>query len=468
MRGATVATLLALLAGCASVPAPPADADSIPGQRHTSAALLGYQTKDFRWRPTVAEAEQAMHARELAQLDARLALAPGEALDAALPELLGAVMMFNTRIDAARAPALAAIPTLAQRAPDYQRSVLAAAYRLYALDAAPVLWPMLPQLTTPREFAVAAYALIKAGADSTQVRQRLAAMLAQQFPDWRDEPRLRALGYAVGLLPMQATPPLADLLASPLQPGYPVVFSVQRRGRPAHGLALVRGADGHFLREPDGSVFAVPQLARALANLPGTITLGNTPQGIFTVRGASTAENPWIGPTPFLESKLPVEASYDEFVHVIGDRLLPPGDKAANLASWSEARYDALLAPGWRSFEPIKEAWLAGRAGRDEILMHGTVVNPQYYAGDSYFPGTPSAGCLVTNEQWDPASGRLLQSDQLRLAQAFVRASSRSDAVTQGFLVVVELPDGAGPVRLDDVLDAVQGAEQMRPTLAVR
>ncbi|MDP1125432.1 hypothetical protein Q5O12_28335, partial [Klebsiella pneumoniae] len=78
------------------------------------------------------------------------------------------------------------------------------------------------------------------------------------------------------------------------------VYSLQRPGRDVMGLALVRGADGRFLREPDGRLYAQPQLARALTHLPGTLTNGNTPQGLYTLVGAGTATNPWIGPTPYL------------------------------------------------------------------------------------------------------------------------------------------------------------------------
>lgn len=75
--------------------------------------------------------------------------------------------------------------------------------------------------------------------------------------------------------------------------------------------------------------------------------------------------------------------------------------------------------------------------------MHGTTINPAYYAGSAYFPGTPQQGCMISNEDWDPASGRLLASRQLALAQAYAAAGARADLA--GYLIVVELP-GDGPV----------------------
>jgi len=456
MKKFVLASLIAALAGCATQAPPPPD--SIPGKRHTTQELLSYKPADFRWKMTERTAETAMLDKALTQLRARLALPPGSEADAALPDILGAVMLFNREVDAARGPTLAALSNpagLAAKPPEYQRAVLAAAHLLYAADAAPLLWPLLPQLGTPREFAAAAYTLVKAQPGG-QTGARVLGTMTQRFPDWQNEPRLRALAASVQP-DRRAAPPLADLFAAPLRPGYPAVFSVQSKGREYMGLALLRGADGRFVREADGSLFQVPQLARALSNLPGTITLGNTPQGLFTVRGASTAENPWIGPTPFLETKLPIEGRVAEFEH---------RDTAAE---WTEPLYESFLPPSWQQWEPIKEAWLAGRAGRDEILMHGTVVNPAYYAGASYAPGTPSAGCLVASETWDAATGRLVQSDQLRLAQAFARATLSAnplsaDPLSKGYLVVVELPGEARPVLAADLEAAVRAAEtKMRP-----
>ena len=438
--------LATLLVGCATQASPPPD--SIPGKRHTTQELLSYKPADFRWKMTERAAETAMRDKALTELRARLALPPGSEADAALPDILGAVMLFNREVDAARGPTLAALSNpagLAAKPPEYQRAVLAAAHLLYAGDAAPLLWPLLPQLGTPREFAAAAYTLLKAQPEGV-TRDRIRAAMVARFDTWADEPRLRALNYAMQAQPPQP-PPLADLFAAPLRPGFPAVFSVQSKGRAFMGLALLRGADGRFVREADGSLFQVPQLARALSNLPGTITLGNTPQGLFTVRGASTAENPWIGPTPFLETKLPIEGKVAEFEHQ---------DTAAE---WTELLYESFLPPSWQRWEPIKEAWLAGRAGRDEILMHGTVVNPAYYAGASYAPGTPSAGCLVASETWDAATGRLVQSDQLRLAQAFAKATQSADPMSRGYLVVVELPGAARPVTATDLEAAVRAAE---------
>lgn len=424
MRRLLVLLLPAVLAACATVPP--------PEKRYTTAELQALQSAQLAWPATSADGERAQREADLAQVRATLALPPGRELDAALPQAMELVARYNQEVDTARPVLLASLAGLGARDVEAQRALLTAAYTLYPQEAAPAIWPLLPQLTASKPFAIAAYTLLAAQPASAAA---LRDWVPRQFPQWADDPRLTALMQRLTTT-APVRPPLADLLAAPLRPGYPVIFSLQRPGRQVQGLALVRAADGRFVREPDGRLFAVPQLALARTNLPGTITNGNTPQGVLTVIGAGTATHPTIGPTPYLHSKLPIEATVAEFEH------------ADTTSPWSEAVYESFLPESWRAYPPLKEAWLAGRAGRDEILAHGTVLNPDYYRGAPYFPGTPSAGCLVADETWDPATGRQRSSNQLRLAQVFSRAGGRDEV--WGYLVVVEVDPGAGPVSLDE------------------
>lgn len=423
LRRPLLVLLTLALAACAPLRPPSAE------KRYSAAELLALKPADLSWPAASTDGERALRERALAGIRTRLALPPGPERDAALPALFDAVAQYNAEIDAARPLLLEALPTLGSRDPDMQRALLTAAHTLYPAESAPLLWPLLPQLTASKPFGIAAYTLLRADPGAAP---RLAALLPQQFPAWADDPRLTALMQR--LQPIAAPqPPLAELLAAPLRPGYPVIVSLQRPGRQQMGLALVRAADGRFVRDAAGRLFASPQLALARSGLPGTLTNGNTPQGLFTIVGAGTATNPNIGPTPYLHSKLPIEATPAEFEHV----------NATGAADWSEALYESYLPESWRGWAPFKEAWLAGRAGRDELLVHGTTINPAYYAGSAYFPGTPQQGCMISNEDWDPASGRLLASRQLALAQAYAAAGARADLA--GYLIVVELP-GDGPV----------------------
>lgn len=421
--------LLVLLTLALAACAPLRPQQSGAEKRYAAAELLAMQAADLSWPAASSDGERALREAAVAGIRTRIALPPGPERDAELPALFDRVLQYNAGIDAARPLLLAALPTLGARDPDYQRALLTAAHTLYAAESAPLLWPLLPQLTASKPFAIAAYTLLQVDAGAAR---QLLALLPWQFPAWADDPRLAALMQR--LQPAAAPPPpLPELLAAPLRPGFPVIVSLQRPGRQQMGLALVRAADGRYVRDAAGRLFAQPQLALARSGLPGTITNGSPPQGLFTIIGAGTATNPNIGPTPYLHSKLPIEATPAEFEHV----------NATGAADWSEALYDSYLPESWRSWAPFKEAWLAGRAGRDELLIHGTTINPAYYAGASYFPGTPQQGCLISNEDWDPASGRLLASRQLTLAQTYAAAGARADLA--GYLLVVELP-GSGPV----------------------
>jgi hypothetical protein len=422
-RALSILAATLLLAACATPPPPAAE------KRFSAAELLALKPVDFSWPATSTTGEQVLREQALADIRARIALPPGPERDAALPKLFDLVAQYNAEIDAARPLLLQALPTLGTRDVETQRALLTAAHTLYAKEAAPLTWPLLSQLTNSKPFAIAAYTLLQADGASAD---RLRVLVPQQFANWADDARLTALMQR--LHPSAAAqPPLPELLAAPLRPGFPVIVSLQRPGRQVMGLALVRDAGGRFVRDGAGRLFTSPQLALARTGLPGTITNGNTPQGLFTLVGAGTATNPNIGPTPYLHSKLPVEATPAEFEHV----------PAPGAAAWDEALYDSYLPPSWRAWPPIKEALLAGRAGRDELLVHGNAINPAYYAGTTHHPGVPQQGCLVSHEDWDAATGRLVASRQLTLAQTYAAAGARPDLA--GYLIVVDVP-GEGAV----------------------
>jgi hypothetical protein len=443
MRAAFVGLLAILLAGCAGV----------TQKRHSPAEIATYTPEVFV--APIASAEGERSEVTAASEKIRLALAqPGNT--AAAADALDAILFLNTERESGLVLLAMTLPGLASRPVEEQRAILSVAHAMYAQETAPQLRMLLPQLATPREFSIAAYTILKAD-PSPGTRTALRETLLMRFPDSLGEPRLRALMHKLTTdsdAERAARPPLADLLAAPFRaasPGLPAIISFQRPGRNYFGLAMVRGADGRFARNADGSYFAVPHLARALTTLPGTITNGNTPQGLFTIVGAGTATNKWIGPTPYLESKVAYEATVSEFEH------------AETSGDWSEQRYESYLPATWRRYEPFKEAFLAGQAGRNEMLLHGTTINSNYYRGASFYPGTPSAGCLVAMETWDPADGKMRTSDQLSLAKVFTQAGT-----DQGYLVVVEIDDRAAPVDLGEVVAEVARAEQRGAVTAAR
>ncbi|MCZ2135644.1 MAG: hypothetical protein LC098_09490 [Burkholderiales bacterium] len=453
VRLGTAAIAAALLAGCA---APPRSLDASGAARRTATELLALQPGAIRYAMASNEGERTVYATEVATMRASFALPPGDEADERLPAALDTALHFNVDLDVARERLIAALARAAGKPPRWQRSVLTAAHALLGPEAAPRIEPLLPELRTPREFAIAAYTLLRV-ADNALTRQTIRSVMQRNFADAAQEPRLRALDARLRDEPSAPRPPLADLFATPPRAGFPTLYSLQRKDRAHAGLALVRGADGRFVRHPDGSLFAVAQYALARSNLPGTITNGNTPQGVFVVKGTGSATNRWIGPTPYIESMLPIEAPFALFDDPAQRDALPALDDAARRASWSEAAYLSLLPASWREWWPLREAWLAGLAGRDEILAHGNAINTDYYRGERFYPTAPSAGCLVAAERWSGGDGTLVQSDQLALVQAFV-AGGRD----VGYLVVVELDDAARAVTLADVADAIAAAEARR------
>ena len=449
-----MATAMLLLAGCAT---PQRSVDASGAVRRTVPELVALRPATLNAALTSQAGERAVFDEEAATLRAVLALSPGAEADEKLPKALSAAAHFNIEKDLVRAHLLAVLPGAAEKSPAYQRAVLSAAHTQFWVEAAPLLPALLPNIKTPREFAIGAYTILRAD-DSAVQRQTLLTMMQTQFPDGSNEPRLRALERRLTVAPLAdlvQRPPLVDLLAAPLRAGYPVVFSFQRRNRERAGLALVRGADGRFVRNADGSYFSIAQLAMARTNLPGTITNGNTPQGVFVVKGTGTATNRWIGPTPYLESMLPVEAPVALFDTPTARDSLPVTTSDENKVAWTEQAYASFLPASWRNYFPIKEALLAGLAGRDEILAHGNTVNSAYYRGAPYFPAAPSAGCLVAMEYWSKDDGTLVHSDQLALVKAFV-----SGGTDVGYLVVVDLDDQPRQVILADVIEAVVAAER--------
>lgn len=410
-----------VLAGCAT-----------PDKRPSPAQLAAYRPGQFQTALASGTGRETERAAALAALAlAERPEATGEQIVAALAALQlqnlepSRIPVLLSRLFAGDPARFAALP------PADQHARLALAHGLGPAGVAPAVATLLPQLATPREFATAAAVLLSADpAYRDPVRRHLAAR------GDRDDPRLQALALRLEPPATGAPPPLADWFRPSWMPGRPVVYSLQRRDRRHPGLALVRGADGRLVRDPGGRLVHVAQLAYAASALPGTITNGNTPQGLFTVVGTGTAQNRWIGPTPYLRSLLPVEASVADFLH----RAAPEG------ARWNRATYTAALPPSWRDQEPVHEAWLAGLAGRNEILVHGMAQDPAWAQGHPWTPLAPSAGCLVALERWSPEDGRGTHSDHLVLAQAFTR-----DGIDRGYLVVLELDDAPRPVTLEDL-----------------
>ena len=339
--------------------------------------------------------------------------------------------------------------TWEKRGASFQRAALEATAGLFPCDFSSEMRAILGKTNNPKLFAMATYYLDKI-TTMPEERSAFVSLIENTFPEWGENPILFMLHHDLSK-PRTETiknrPPLLSLLSFSFKPGCPVLFSIQRLDRRYPGIAVVRGVNGAFIRQRDGSLFNVSHLALSLSNMPGTITNGNTPQGVFTVRGTGYARNVFIGPTPYLHSKIPFEASPAEFFH----------DSTFRDKDWSPDLYELLLPEDWRTYIPIWETFYAGKAGRSAMLTHGTTINPAYYQGEPCYPHTPSLGCLCAKEFWSPETGRAVMSDHLALLKAFLK-----DGNPCGFLVVVEIDDQKRPVTIDDIIIEILAAEQIR------
>ncbi|MGC4103270.1 hypothetical protein [Ferruginibacter sp.] len=216
-----------------------------------------------------------------------------------------------------------------------------------------------------------------------------------------------------------------------------VVFSIQRKNRNYPGLVIVRDRNGNFIKNANDSFFAVPQLARSITNMPGYITNGNTPQGIFRMYGFAVSKSAALGPTENLQLTMPYETSVQHFLK----------DSTIKDSAWTPERYLQLLPEALQKYHPLTGTYYASAIGRTEIIAHGTTVDPDYYKGQTYYPYTPTAGCLCTREIWSGIDGTRTISDQQLLVDAVKKAGG-----ADGYVVVFEIDDQQKPVSLKEVL----------------
>ena len=239
----------------------------------------------------------------------------------------------------------------------------------------------------------------------------------------------------------KSLPPLKDILHQSFFTNATVVFSFQRTNRDYPGITIIRDSAGNFLKDEYGNIFSVPQLARSINNLPGYLSNGNTPQGIFRMKDFEVSKSNFIGPTKNIQLTMPAETSLQHFMN----------DSTITDSVWTEGWYKKLLPLSWTNYFPIYETYYAGKAGRTEIIAHGSTVDPGYYKGQPYYPLTPTLGCLCTKEIWNEADGKRTASDQQKLVDALQKAGGAN-----GYYVLIELNDEQRPVTISDILSLIK------------
>ncbi len=326
-----------------------------------------------------------------------------------------------------------AMDSVEYRSNDFQKSILPLIYSLYPNNFVPQALSLAKQTNDPKLFAMCSEYLFMNNKKEIYKAVLLKRMDEMQLKAGKDAeiPFFTVLKNKL-LITAVKQPPVADLLAGTFLPGEMVIYSFQRKNRNYPGRVLVRGKDGKFIRDADGKYFTVAQLARSGTNMPGYLTNGNTPQGMFKVFGFAVSQGIFIGPTTNIQMVLPYEHSTD-----VSDSVTQSlGDN-----------YRFLLPSSWKNYYPFYEAYYAGKAGRTEIIAHGTTVNPAYYLKQPYYPLTPTQGCLCTKEIWSAVDGKRIQSDQQKLVDAVKKAGGAN-----GYCVVIEIDDEQKPVSIKDIL----------------
>ncbi len=334
------------------------------------------------------------------------------------------------------------------RSEEFRRSFLEVIYTVFPDDFTNDVIGFLQRETSKKNFVMCINYLLKSK-DASISSDELLEILLTKFDDVLSHPILFMLYHKLsGTLDENniERPSLTSLLSHTFENNKTVIFSLQRKNRDFQGLTIIRKPDGTFLRSKNDSLFYIKQLARAISNLPGYLTNGNTPQGIFSIQGIDTSSNIFIGPTPNIQLVLPFEASVENYFH----------NKSKINEEWSLKIYQNLLPEEWQHYLPVFEAFYAGKAGRNEIIAHGTTVDPIFYKDKSYYPNTPTLGCLCATEIWSEESGTLIKSDQLKLMNSFL-----SLGVQEGYFVVIELDDKEEDVKLNEVFDIIIEAEKI-------
>lgn len=329
------------------------------------------------------------------------------------------------------------------RSSNFKRALLEVIYALYQNEFLNEIEALIPVINDPKLFAMCVHYL--KNSHSIDELEDYTYLFESKFMRAAEDPIIKMLKYDLDneFRKKLATPPLIDLLKKDFGSNKIVVYSFQRLNRYYPGLLVIKNADGKFLRDKNNEIFSVPQLARAVTDLPGYITNGNTPEGILSIQGTDVSKNVFIGPSPNLQLVLPFEVNPRLFFHnEVTDTL------------WTENYYSNLLPDSWKNYFPIYEAYYAGKAGRNEIIAHGTTIDPKFYDGKSYYPFTPSLGCLTTKEIWDSESGKLIESGQIKLINAL---NSLPDY--KGYFIVINLDDKKSPVTLNEIEDLILKAE---------
>ena len=328
-----------------------------------------------------------------------------------------------------------AVTDVAKRSNEFNMALLQLLYSNYPVQYAAPIMQWLQSSTLPNHvFALAVEYVYKAMPAS---KLQLLQLLTKQ--QWQAGSNLPLQQLAITLSDSNNTLSPAEIKNMLHQPFFKhavIVYSLQRSNRNYPGLAIIKDTAGNFLKDGNGLTLAIPQLARSINNLPFYCSNGNTPQGIFRMSGTSISRINFIGPTPNIQLKMPCEISVQHFFN----------DSTLTDTVWTMALYNKLLPATLHNNIAVTQTFTASIMGRTQIIAHGTTINPAYYKLQSFYPLTPTQGCLCCKEIWNEEDGTILQSDQQKLYDAVIKAGGAN-----GYLIVLNISNDNKAVSIDEI-----------------
>ena len=319
-----------------------------------------------------------------------------------------------------------------QRSDAFQKNLLETTYSLYVDAFKPQALQLMKETQSVPVFLRCAEYVLRA--DTVTAKALITPLIQARFAA-DSSIGLKILQSRLNTNLQQPLPPLKDIFNADFLPGKTVIYSLQRSNRNYAGLVLIRRPGGGFVKDSTGNYFHTAQLAKAITAYPYYITNGNTPQGIIRFNGFGNSRLLYIGPTTNLQMQIPYEATPQDFF----------ADSSLTDTAWSTALYASLLPQSWRVYNGIYESLYAGAMGRNDIIMHGTTIDPEFYKAQTYYPQTPSLGCLCSYENWND-SGYRTGSNQQQIVDVL-----NSIGCSNGYVVVINIDDKKKNVDIGEI-----------------
>ncbi len=396
---------------------------------------------------TIATNRSKLYNNLVRNINKDLLLSINEETESNWQDAFSSIELIHYNADWIRNRIVYAFDSVKHRTNDFQRALLELIYTEYPKLFVKNARELLLQTSDSKIFAMCSEYLLQ-NINDEKTRAFIKKLIIKKIKEAPDDAILKSLSFRLeNKIAQPAYKILPIIFSNNFLSGNVIMYSIQRKDRNFPGIVLIRNKEGKFIRDSSGNIFNIPQLARSITDLPGYLTNGNTPQGIFRMYGFGVSSSSFIGPTTNIQLTMPAETSLQFFMK----------DSTITDTAWTEEWYKKFLPASLKNYYALYGSYYAGKAGRTEIISHGTTVDPDYYKGKTYYPLTPTQGCLCTKEIWSRSSGSRVYSDQQKLVNAIQQAGG-----ADGYCVVIELDDKKQPVNINEVLPFILRSESLK------